>query len=82
MEGFIFGDKVKSMALGISLTKINLADIIMKLFRKRLSNCWLTELNVCKFLFQRTLGGRYFFLNLYRRQRKKLIYYPVPEFFL
>ena len=57
MEGFIFGGKVKSMALGISLTKINLADIIMKLFRKRLSNCWLTELNVCKFLLKRTLEG-------------------------
>lgn len=48
LEGFIFGEEEKNMALGISLQKIRLDEIVMKLFKKRLSCKWLTELNVGK----------------------------------
>ena len=48
LEGFIFGDETKNMALGISLAKIRLDEIVMKLFKKKLKSTWLTELDVCK----------------------------------
>lgn len=46
LEGFIFGETTKNMALGIALQKIRLDEIVMKLFNKRLSCKWLNELNV------------------------------------
>eukprot|EP00794_Sanderia_malayensis_P016608 gene16608-18294_t len=46
LEGFMFGDAKKSMALGISLASIRMDEIIMKLFNKKLKNTWLTEVNV------------------------------------
>ena len=48
IEGFIFGEKEKNMALGIALQKIRLDEIVMKLFKKRLSCKWLSEINVGK----------------------------------
>ncbi len=46
LEGFISGGSSKDMALGISLAKVRLDEIVMKLFKKKLKNTWLTEVNI------------------------------------